>query len=112
MIDLAVTGMVEKFAEIRPERVRLSGPVGTPLVAEVEIIPRKDYPFTIEEIKVKDGNYIKYAITRRCADGKDSCIIRIENTRAEKGRYVDALYVKTDSALRPNIPIYITGVIQ
>ena len=51
-------------------------------------------------------------VKKRCAESKEDCIIRVENTRAEKGRYIDAPYVKTDSALRPNIPIYITGVIQ
>ena len=51
-------------------------------------------------------------LKQRCAEGKDNCIIRVENTRAEKGRNIDALYVKTDSLLRPDIPIYITGAIQ
>lgn len=112
MIDLAVTGMVEKFVEIRPPRIRLAGPAGTPLAAEVEIIPRKEYPFTIEDIKVKDGNFIKFAFTRRCIDGHDRCVIRVENIRAEKGRYIDVLFIKTDSPLSPQIPIYVTGIIQ
>jgi hypothetical protein len=32
-LDLAVSGTVEKFAKIRPERVFLGGSVGTPLTA-------------------------------------------------------------------------------
>jgi hypothetical protein len=36
----------------------------------------------------------------------------VENTRKEKGRYVDALYISTDSNLRPVIPIYVIGMIQ
>lgn len=111
-LQVSVTGMVEKFAEIKPDRVRLAGPHGTTISAEVEIVPRKDYPFTIEEVKAKDGNFIKYTFIRRCAGGHGSCVIRVENTLAEKGRYVDALYVKTDSKLRPRIPIFVTGLIQ
>jgi hypothetical protein len=111
-IEVAVTGMVEKFAEIRPERVRLAGPAGSPLVAEVEIIPRKDLPFSIAEIKAKNGTFIKYALTEQCAEGKSRCVIRVENTRSEKGFYADALYIRTDSKLRPTLPIYITGTIQ
>lgn len=36
----------------------------------------------------------------------------VENTRSEKGFYADALYIRTDSKIRPMIPIYITGMIQ
>lgn len=109
---MAVTGMVEKFAEIRPERVRLAGPAGSPLVAEVEIIPRKDLPFSIGEVKAKNGTFIKYELTERCTEGKNRCVIRVENTRSEKGFYADALYIRTDSKIRPMIPINITGMIQ
>jgi hypothetical protein len=104
--------MVEKFAEIKPDRVRLAGPAESPLVAEVEIIPRKDFPFTIGGLKAKSGKFIKYELAQRCTDGKDRCILRVENTRKEKGRYADAIYLSTDSKIRPTIPVYITGFIQ
>lgn len=111
-LEVAVTGMVEKFAEIRPERVRLAGPADQPLFAEVEIVPRKDLPFTIEGVKAKKGDFIKYEWIKRCSDGHDRCVLRVENTRREKGRYVDALNISTSSALRPTIPIYVTGMIR
>jgi len=111
-LGIAVTGMVEKFAEIRPEPVQLVGPVGQSLSAEVEIIPRKDYPFTIVDIKAKNGNFFRFALTRRCTDGFDRCIVRADNIRTEKGRYVDILYVSTSSKLRPVIPIYVIGLIR
>lgn len=104
--------MVEKFAEIRPERVRLSGQVDQRLFADVEIVPRKDLPFTIERVRAKSGEFIKYDWIKRCTEGHDRCVLRVENTRKDKGRYVDALYISTNSNLRPTIPIYITGMIQ
>jgi len=109
---LAVTGQVEKFAEIRPERIYLAGPAGVSLFAEVEIIPRKEYPFTITDIKAKNGANIRYDLTERCTGPNRRCTIRLENTLAEKGNYVDVLYVLTDSQLRPQIPIYVVGRIQ
>jgi len=109
---VTMTGFVEKFAEIRPERIRLFGPPGRPLVVQVEIIPRKEYPFVIQGIKAKEGKSIKYELIGTCDRGRDRCVIRIENTKADKGRYLDAIYVKTDSRLRPLIPIYITGMIR
>lgn len=104
--------MVEKFAEIKPDRVRLAGPAESPLVAEVEIIPRKDFPFTIGGLKAKSGKFIKYELAQRCTDGKDRCILRVENTRKEKGRYADAIYLSTDTKIRPTIPVCITGIIE
>lgn len=109
---LTMTGFVEKFAEIRPERVRLFGPSGRPLAVQVEIIPRKEYPFKIQGIEAKEGKFIKYELAETCKQGRDRCTIRIENTKTDKGRYLDAVYVKTDSPLRPLIPIYVTGMIQ
>ncbi len=112
VLVVTVTGFVEKFAEIRPERVRLFGPPGLPLTTQVEIIPRKEYPFIIQGIEAKKGNFIKYELIETCGPGRKRCIIRIENTKPDKGRYLDAIYVKTDSRLRPVIPIYITGLIR
>jgi hypothetical protein len=110
--QVAVTGMVEKFAQIQPERVRLAGPAGQPLFVEVEIIPRKDLPFTISQIKAKSGDFITYQLIERCTDGYDRCVLRVENTRKEKGRYLDALFLSTTSELRPTIVIYVSGMIQ
>ena len=111
-IAVTVTGMVEKFAEIRPERVHLSGPAGTPIFVDLEVVPRKDYLFTIKSIEAKRGNFITYEIVQRCGENKNSCIVTVKNKRAEKGRYADVLYIMTDNGIRPKIPIYITGVIE
>ncbi len=109
---MAVKGEVKKFATVRPERVNLRGAVGETLEAEVEIIPQPDFPFVIEGISIKKGDFVKYELTRRCTEGRESCLIRVESTMKERGRYVDVLYVETDSRIKPEIPIYIMGVIQ
>ena len=111
-LDAALTGIVEKFVDIRPARMSLEGSADQSVFAEVEIIPRKEYPFTLGEIKAKNGSFFKFALTQRCADGFDRCIIRAENIRTEKGRYVDILYINTSSKLRPVIPIYVTGWVR
>jgi hypothetical protein len=111
-LQVSVTGIMNKFAEIRPDRVRLIGPAGTTLFAEVEIVPKENHPFVIEGVQVKDGSFIKYEVTKQCTDKFASCVLRVENTRKEKGRYADVLYVKTNSELCPKIPIYVTGIIQ
>ncbi|MCF8108929.1 MAG: hypothetical protein K9J81_08040 [Desulfohalobiaceae bacterium] len=110
--QVVVTGRVEKFAEIRPERVRLKGTSGEKLFQNVLIIPRKIHPFTIQNIKAKYGKNINYTLIERCADGNNQCVIKVENTRREEGRYVDVLNIRTDCDIHPTIPIYITGLIR
>jgi hypothetical protein len=109
---VVVTGMVEKFAEIRPERITLSGSSGQSLFAEVEITPRKEYPFTIRKVEVASGRFIKYEMDKIYAEEQSRYIIRVENTRVEKGRYVDSLSLSTDSDIRPKIHIHIIGMIR
>jgi hypothetical protein len=109
---MVLTGRVEKFAEIQPPRVRIEGPSGQPLSAVVEIIPSKKYPFTLMELNARHGRYIRYKWKEIRKNGTDRYRVIIENTREEKGRYFDTLYVKTDSSIRPEIPIYVTGIIQ
>ncbi len=111
-LEVALTGQVETFAQIKPDRVYLAGPAGKPLSAEIEIVPRKDLPFAITRITARNGSFIAFEQTERCADGKNRCVIRVENTRTEKGHYSDALTVHTDSKTKPSFPIYISGTIQ
>ena len=113
-LQVVMVGKVEKFAEIQPERVRLIGRAGQPLVSEVVIVPRDEYPFSIKEISVKDGTFVKYDLIERQGEGKGKAgwVIRVENKRKQKGRYLDTLFLTTNSEIRPTIPIYISGIIQ
>jgi hypothetical protein len=68
--------------------------------------------FTIERVKARNEEFVRYGLTQRCTDGHDRCILRVENTRREKGRYADVLYVKTTSKVRPTLLVYVTGMIH
>lgn len=109
---MALKGRVEKFARIRPERINLRGEAGETLAAEVEITPRPEYPFTIRSVRAKKGYFIKYELIRRCTDGQKSCLIRVENMKKDRGRYVDALFIETDSRIKRQISIYVMGRIN
>ncbi|MFP4195061.1 MAG: OS_HP3 family (seleno)protein, partial [Desulfobacterales bacterium] len=64
------------------------------------------------EVTAKNGKFINYELTRRCTEGNDKCVIRVENKRNEKGRYYDVLYVRTDSKHRPELSIHVVGMIR
>ncbi len=112
LLAVSVSGQVEKFAEIRPESVRLIGSAGDPLSMEVEIIPRKEYPFVIKEIQAKDGRFIRWSFEKRCDQKSDRYVIKVEAARPGRGGFADILFVKTDSPVRPTISIYVTGSIR
>jgi hypothetical protein len=109
---VAVTGMVEKFAEITPERITLTGLTGQSLFVEVEIIPRKEYPFVIRNLNAASGRFFTYKMEEKNTGKQNSYIIRVENTRTEKGRYADIIFVHTDSPVRPKITIPVIGMIN
>ncbi|MBR9985608.1 MAG: hypothetical protein KFF68_06825, partial [Desulfosarcina sp.] len=77
--------MVETFVDIQPERVRLIGPANQPLFAEVEIVPKKAFPFAIEQITANSGQFIRYEMTQRCSEEASRCVLRVENTRKTQG---------------------------
>lgn len=112
IMEIVVAGEVEMFARINPEHVHFMGNAGEPMAVEVEIVPRKEYPFTVTSVKSQnEGGFIKFELKEKCTKGGGRCILRVENTRAEKGRYVDRLLIHTDSPLRPVIAINVSGAI-
>ena len=59
------------------------------------------------------GTFIKYELTERCSRrGKTAASSVWKTPGSEKGFYADALYIRTDSKIRPMIPINITGMFQ
>ena len=110
-LSLTISGRVEEFAEIKPENVIIRGYVGEALRRRVTIVPAPNNHFTITDVKAKHGDNIKSAWeTRETPQGK-AFLVDVENTRTKKGRYYDTLYLMTDSALRPRIPIQVRGSI-
>lgn len=106
-----MTGKVEKFADIQPERVRLTGRMGDPVSVTVRIVPRPDHPFKIKNVRAMRGDYIRSEITPREADGKPYYELTISSTRQEPGRIVDVVNLETDSPVRPQLQVHVFGEI-
>jgi len=108
-LSVTVTGCVEKFADIRPQRIMLRGSAGQPIKAQVEITPETKYPFKIISVMATHGKYIKFSIADAEKSNAGGYVLTVENLKKEIGRYNDVIYLKTDSKLRPAIPIYVIG---
>ncbi len=111
IMELTVSGMVEKFAEIRPQRLWLSGRVGEPVAAVAEIVPRPDHPFKIKNIRAMNGHHIRFSSANKTAAGRTVYEITVTSTRPDAGGISDVIYVDTDSPIRPTLQVTVSGTI-
>ncbi len=69
-LKLKISGMVETFAEITPNRVRLTGKAGDLISTTAIIKPKKEYPFKLLEAKAKQGTNFSFELENKTIDGK------------------------------------------
>ena len=107
--DLVITGKVERFATIKPKHVNLRGYVGDALVTKLSITPETKYPFKITNVRAKDGKNIKIQLKEVTDAGNGTYELEVENLKQETGRYVDTIFLDTDSKIRPQLSIRVYG---
>jgi hypothetical protein len=78
----------------------------------VTIVPSKAFPFTLEGIRAKRGDNIKYQFKEIKARKGIRYEVTVENTRMATGVYFDTLYLKTNNKKKPEIPIRVFGDIK
>ena len=109
--ELVITGLVEKFADISPVRLRMSGKTGKTLVRTIKIKPRKKYPFKITNAVSTNKNILCSLLdTGNSTDGAYS--LRVETVQKGKGRYKGKLILTTNSEIKPEIVIEVSGKIR
>jgi hypothetical protein len=111
VIELAVSGKVEVFADIRPKSLRLAGQLGHPVTLTAEIIPRADQPFKIKNARAMNGQYLQFNLADKVKEGQKVYELTVTNTRREPGRFSDVIYLETDSPIRPMLQVPIYGII-
>jgi len=109
VLYLTIMGNVEQFVDIVPKRVVLRGFAGNPIKAKVKIIPKDKYPFTIKKAKTTNTKNIAFTLDETKSSEKMEYVLTVENLKKTKGRYADAIKLKTDSKIRPEIKIYVIG---
>lgn len=110
-LQLTVSGYVEPFAEITPERIVFRGYAGQPLQERLTVRARPEYPFRVTGVEAKSGGNIKFTwSTQETARGLEF-VVEVQNLKTSEGKYYDQLLLKTDSPLKPQIPIHVYGTI-
>jgi hypothetical protein len=110
--DLVISGMVEKFATIRPQHVSLRGFTGDSIKGQVSIVPDKKYPFKILEVRAKDGKNINFQLDEVKNSKGQAYELKVENLREKTGRYYDTIILKTDSKVRPELNVRVYGYLR
>ncbi len=111
MLYLTIMGNVEQFVDIVPKRAVLRGFAGNSIKAKVKIIPKDKYPFTIKKAKATHTKNMTFRLEKTKNSEKMAYVLTVENLRKTKGRYAEAIKLKTDSKIRPEIKIYVIGTI-
>ncbi len=111
-LSVTVTGPVEKFAGIEPERVRLAGRVGETTEAAVNILPRDGYSFRIENVRAMIGKYIELQLEERKEGERRTYLLKVRNTKPDAGQYTDRIILETNSPIRPKLQISVFARIE
>jgi len=100
---LQIEGDVDRFVDISPSRVRMTGQAGQEIFKEVSIVPVEKYPFRILDAgPQKEGNI---RVELREDKSNKAYRLTIFNLKQEKTRYYDTVIIKTDSKIRPELTI-------
>ena len=106
---LTISGHVEKFVDLEPSYVRLTGYSGSQISVPVTIVPTAKYPFKVIDVAPRDGSFIKYTLTEKNANDENGYTLLIENLKTDKGRYMDVLTLTTDSQIQSKISVRVYG---
>ena len=109
-LDLSVK--VVRAVTLVPNRVRLFGESEKKIAQSVRIIPEKNYPFKIKEVKLFDGKNILYDLEETQSSGKLEYLLNIQNTCKKTIRYFDKITLITDNKAIPEIEIKVFGNIS
>jgi hypothetical protein len=112
VVQLTVTGVVDKFASITPSPVILRGVAGENLSQTVRIIPEAKYPFKLVEARPRDGRNLTVTLSPAAEGGAGGYALLVQNTKGEAGSYTDSVVLKTDSPLKPEIDIRVVAYLK
>lgn len=101
-----------EIAFIKPRRLTLRGSAREQVKGSVNIIPKDEYPFSITQVKPRDGKNIKCDLKEVEESGKKIYVLTVENLKKEKGSYNDMISLKTDSKDQPEIRIIVSARIR
>lgn len=108
-ITIEISGNVEKFANITPNKLILRGNAGEPITGSITVSPDPKYPFKVLETKSKNGTDIQAKTEEKHENNVTTYIVTVENLKKNPGRYYDVITLKTNSPIKPEIQLSVYG---
>lgn len=106
-IRLQLSGPVVQFAHIEPRHIVLRGRKDETVQAEAMITPNPKYPFRISSTEIDDQLAGKIGVQMEQRKGIYHIIV--SNRKPVQGDYRGRIMLKTDSATRPKLFLYVRG---
>ena len=110
-VSIEITGNVEKFANITPNKLILRGNAGEPITGTVTVSPDPKHPFKVLETKPKNGTDIQAKTEEKQENNATTYVVTVENLKKDPGRYYDVITLKTNSPVKPEIQLSVYGQI-
>lgn len=110
MFQLIIYGQISPFADIAPKSLILKGRTGEKIHETAIITPKKEYPFSITGFELSDE--LKDVVSIDIDRDNGKYILTAKNKMKSPGQYLGKLVIKTDSSIKPEIKIFIRGIIR
>ena len=111
VMNIVMTGKVDKFAGIVPSSAVLKGKADEPVETMVSLIPDKKYPFQVTGTQM--DNFLEDKIEYKLETSDNGCVVlRVKNLFHEKGQYRGYIRLQTDNPQKPEIQIRVIGNIS
>ncbi len=108
-VVLYISGKVDPFALIEPRRIVLQGVPGQESQAMATITPLKKYPFHIVGTYAEGlDDKASFSVNKE----NNTYLLSVRNLMKTEGTYRGKIHLRTDSAVRPEIGIYVFAVIR
>ncbi len=109
IIELKLSGKVDKFVTIKPNKVKLSGRIGENISQTVTIIPETKEPFKILKATAMKGIDFSYSLKEVTVKGKRAYELTVTNVKKTPGRYYDKMVILTDRTEHKPLDIIVIG---
>ena len=108
-MNLIISGRVEQIVKLQPAMALLRGEAGSDIEVKVLILPEKKYPFKIVGEQATNGENFRYDLKEIDGGGY---ALTVANLKKNAGRYHGLIRLKTDSRLKPEIAVTVSGDIR
>ncbi len=112
VMEIDVTGKVNRFATITPKAFLMTGVVGEKLSQKVTIVPETPVPFTLKKVTALEGTDIAFSVKDTEISGKKAYEINVENIRTTEGKYTDKIIIITSENNHEPLSILVRGIIK